>query len=47
MQVELGLSLEQQRQQPFEPPDAAALRRPIPIIFDLESTGERGLLGCA
>ena len=39
VRAEWGLTYEQQRQQPFEPPDVAGLRRPIPVIFDLETTG--------
>ena len=36
---EWGLSLEQQQQQPFQPPDPADLRRPAAIIFDIETSG--------
>lgn len=38
---EWGLSLEEQQAQPFHPPHAAALLRPVPIIFDLETNGKR------
>jgi hypothetical protein len=36
---EWGLTLAQQKQQPFQPPDPSGLRRPVPVVFDLETTG--------
>ena len=36
---EWGLSLEQQQQQPFRPPDPADLQCPAPVIFDFETNG--------
>ena len=36
---EWRLSLEEQQRQPFQPPPLTALRRPVPVIIDLETTG--------
>lgn len=36
---EWGLTLAQQKEQPFHPPDLSSLGRPVPIVFDLETTG--------
>ena len=41
---EWRLSLEQQQRQPFQPPPLTALRRPVPVIIDLETTGGWGVL---
>lgn len=37
---EWDLTLEQQAQQPFHPPDPTTLLRPVPVAFDLETSGE-------
>ncbi|EFN54917.1 hypothetical protein CHLNCDRAFT_134628 [Chlorella variabilis] len=36
---EWDLTLEQQAQQPFHPPDPTTLLRPVPVAFDLETSG--------
>lgn len=41
---EWDLSLEQQQQRPFQPPDPSHLLRAVPVIFDLETSGEGRLV---
>lgn len=41
---EWDLSLEQQRQRPFQPPDLAALRRPVAFMVDIETNSEPAAL---